>query len=103
MKPNFQSALLRTENYAEYRELCTVIDDQSFPWGYNKPSYVLIGINAGRAYIATAVTLDNIERYTWLKYMATKHELELKDPVPLEQFLIPYVTYKLTLDLDVFK
>lgn len=103
MKPSFQSALIRTEHFADYQELCNTIHEHSFPWGYNKPSYVLIGINGGQAYITTAITLDNIERYNWLKHMATKHELELKDPVSLEQFLIRYVTYKLTLDLDVFK
>lgn len=103
MDPNVQSALVRTEHYADYQELCNTIHDHTFPWGYNKPSHVLIGINEGRAYITTAITLDNIERYSWLKHMATKHELELKEPVSLEHFLIRYVTYKLTEDLDIFK
>lgn len=103
MHPDFQSALIRTEHYADYEGLCNAINDHTFPWGYNKPSYVLIGVNEGHAYIITAITLDNIERYSWLKHMATKHELELKDPISLEQFLILYATYKLTLDMDAFK
>lgn len=103
MHPNVQSALVRTEHYADYQELCNTIHDQYFPWGYNKPSHVLIRIEGGYARMVTAITLDNIERYTWMNHMANRHELELKEPVSLEHFLIRYAAYKLTEDLDVFK
>lgn len=103
MNPNVQSALVRTDHFADYQELCNTIHDHTFPWGYNKPSHVLIRIDGGCARVITAITLDNIERYNWMNHMANKHQLELKEPASLEQFLILYVTYKLTLDMDVFK
>lgn len=103
MHPSVQSALVRTEHFADYEGLCNAIHDHTFPWGYNKPSHVLIRIGGGHAWIVSAITLDNIERHNWMNYMANKHELELKEPVLLDQFLIRYVAYKLTEDLDVFK
>lgn len=103
MHPNVESALVRTEHFADYEGLCNAIHDHTFPWGYNKPSHVLIRIDGGYARVITAITLDNIEKFNWMNYVASKNELELKDPVSLEQFLILYATYKLTLDMDVFK
>lgn len=103
MHPNVQSALVRTEHLADYEELCNAINNRTFKWGYNKPSHVLIRVHAGHARVITAITLDNIEKLNWMAYVADKNELELKEPVPLDQFLIRYVTYKLTLDLDIFK
>lgn len=103
MHPNVQSALVRTEHFSDYQELCNTIHDHTYPWGYNKPSHVLIRIDGGYARVITAITLDNIERYNWMHYVASKNELEVKEPVLLEQFLIRYVAYKLTEDLDIFK
>ena len=103
MHKNVQSALVRTEHYADYKEICNTIDDHSFPWGYNKPSHVLIRIEGSHARVITAITLDNIERRKWMDHMSNKHDLELKNPVHLEHFLIRYATYKLTEDLDIFK
>ena len=103
MQPSIQSALVRTEHFTDYEDLCNTIHEHDFPWGYNKPSHVLIRISGGHAHVVTAITLDNIQRYNWLNHMANKHEIELKEPVPLEQFLIQYVAYKLTEDLEVFK
>ena len=103
MQPYTKSALVLTEHLEDYQELCNTIHDPTFPWGYNKPSHVLIHISKGCAQVITAITLDSSNRTSWISYMAKKHELELKDPIPLEQFLIQYVAYKLTEDLEVFK
>lgn len=103
MQEHQQSALIQTRHFADYEDLCKTIHDYDFPWGYNKPSHVLLLIKRGHARVVTAITLDNIQRFSWLEHMAIRHQIELKDPIPLEQFLIRYGAYKLTEDLEVFK
>lgn len=102
MQKHQHSALIQTRHFADYEELCNTIHEHDFPWGYNKPSHVLIRISEGRARVVTAITLDNIERSNWLFHMANKHQLELNDPIPLDKFLVRYVAYKLTEDPEVF-
>lgn len=103
MQTHQESALVQTRHLADYEDLCKTINDHDFPWGYNKPSHVLLLIKGGSARVVTAITLDNIQRFSWLEHMSIRYQIELKDPITLDQFLIRYAAYKLTEDLEVFK